>query len=248
VTFEHLLARAEELARDHPPRGLLGIVGAPGAGKSTLATHLVAALVTRLGAHAVGYVPMDGFHLANSELDRLGRRDRKGAPDTFDALGYVALLRRLRDQREEVVYAPRFHREIEEPVAGAIGIHRDVRLVVTEGNYLLVPDEPWASVRALLDEVWFLDPPAGERHERLISRHEAYGKAADDARAWALGSDERNAELIAATRGRADLVLTEPVRLDHAASETSAQDTADQDTPAQDTPAQETSGVSTASR
>lgn len=253
MTFERLLARAEELARDHPPRSLLGIVGAPGAGKSTLATHLAAALVTRLGAHAVGYVPMDGFHLANTELDRLGRRDRKGAPDTFDVLGYVALLRRLRDQHEEVVYAPRFHREIEEPVAGAIGIHRDVRLVVTEGNYLLVPTEPWASVRTLLDEVWFLDPPAGVRHERLIGRHEAYGKSADDARAWALGSDERNAELIAATRDRADLLLTEPVGLDHAASDipardTLARDTSSQENPAQDVPAQETSGASTASR
>lgn len=207
LRFDQLLARAETLVCPAPPRRVLGIVGAPGAGKSTVATALVAALTERHGRDAAHYVPMDGFHLANAELVRLGRHDRKGAPDTFDAAGYVALLRRLRDPGEDVVYAPRFHREIEEPVAGAIGVHPDVRLVVTEGNYLLVGAQPWSSVRTLLDEAWFLDPPAGVRHERLIARHEAYGKSPADARAWALGSDERNAELIAATKVHADLVI-----------------------------------------
>ncbi|MEQ4203768.1 nucleoside/nucleotide kinase family protein [Actinopolymorpha sp. B9G3] len=229
LRFEQLVDRAEALACDaagRRTRTLLGIVGAPGAGKSTLATGLVTALVERGGEHAAHYVPMDGFHLANAELDRLDRRDRKGAPDTFDAAGYVALLRRLRDEREELVYAPRFHREIEEPIAGAIGVHHDVGLVVTEGNYLLMTAEPWSSVRTLLDEVWFLDPPADVRHERLIARHQAYGKSPDDARAWALGSDERNAELIAATRTRADLVLAGTVDVDRSAQETSAVSTA----------------------
>ena len=151
---------------------------------------------------------MDGFHLANSELVRLGRRDRKGAPDTFDAAGYVALLRRLRDPSEEVVYAPAFRREIEEPVAGAIPVVREVRLVVTEGNYLLVDEPPWSAVRELIDEAWYLDLSDEVRIERLIARHLAYGKSRSQARAWVLRSDERNAELVARTRAQADLVVS----------------------------------------
>ena len=116
-TFTDLVDRARALTgRGH--RAVLGITGAPAAGKSTLAENLVRAL----GA-AVAHVPMDGFHLADAELDRLGRRDRKGAPDTFDALGYAALLRRLRDDEDDVVYAPGFERVIEQPFAGAIPAH-----------------------------------------------------------------------------------------------------------------------------
>ena len=100
---------------------------------------------------------MDGFHLAQEELVRLGRRDRMGAPDTFDAAGYVALLRRLRAGGEEVVYAPAFRREIEEPIAGAIAVPPTVPLVVTEGNYLLLDGAGWTGVRALLDEAWYVD-------------------------------------------------------------------------------------------
>src|SRR5262245_1678528 len=113
MRWEELVARAAGLVSGGARR-LLGVCGAPGAGKSTLA----GALATALGRRAV-VAPMDGFHLAQAELDRLGRADRKGAPDTFDAAGYVALLRRLRTATEPVVYAPRFHREIEEPIAGA---------------------------------------------------------------------------------------------------------------------------------
>ncbi|HVQ96462.1 MAG TPA: nucleoside/nucleotide kinase family protein [Mycobacteriales bacterium] len=183
-------------------RRILGLTGAPGAGKSWLADRLVRALAP--GAVAA---PMDGFHLANVELLRLGRRDRKGAADTFDAAGYVALLRRLRDPAEDVVYAPAFRREIEEPIAGAIPVPRDVPLVVTEGNYLLVDTGPWAPVRSLLDEVWFLEPDEPTRIERLIRRHVEFGKTVAAARDWALGSDERNAALIRAGRDRADLVV-----------------------------------------
>src|SRR5437868_8578047 len=131
-------------------RAMLGLVGAPGAGKSTVAQ----ALADHFGSRAQ-VVPMDGFHLAQSELVRLGRAGRKGAPDTFDSAGYVALLRRIRSQSHgELVYAPEFRREIEEPVAGAIAVEPGTPLIVTEGNYLLLQSDAWSGVRALLDEVW----------------------------------------------------------------------------------------------
>ncbi|MEV0727548.1 nucleoside/nucleotide kinase family protein [Polymorphospora sp. NPDC050346] len=201
MTDPSLIARARALA-DAGPRQLLGIAGAPGAGKSTLAAGIVAAL-----GDMAALVPMDGFHLAGTELHRLGRQARKGAIDTFDGAGYVALLRRLRFPDDATVYAPEFRREIEEPVAGAVPVPPSVRLVVTEGNYLLVPEHPWDGVRPLLDEVWFLDPGEDVRLRRLTERHVRYGRDLAEATARAYGSDQVNAERIAATAGRADLVL-----------------------------------------
>ena len=184
-------------------RTLLGLVGAPGAGKSTLA----AALLAEFGDVAQ-VVPMDGFHLANCELERLGRRDRKGAPDTFDGAGYVALLRRLLAQADdEVVYAPEFRREIEEPIANAIPVFARTQLVITEGNYLLLDDGPWALVAGLLDEVWYVDVDDTLRVERLTQRHEQFGRSAADAAAWVQGTDEPNARRIEASRARATFVF-----------------------------------------
>lgn len=183
-------------------RRLLGITGAPGAGKSMLAEEIVEAL-----APDAVLVPMDAFHLAETQLTRLGRRDRKGAPDTFDAGGYLALLQRLRADAEDVVYAPTFRRDIEEPIAGAIAVPRGMRLVVTEGNYLLVDEPEWAGVRGLLDEVWFVEPPEQVRIDRLIKRHMAFGRDLKTAESRAGGSDQRNAQLIAVTKARADLVI-----------------------------------------
>ncbi|CRK60503.1 Pantothenate kinase [Alloactinosynnema sp. L-07] len=179
-------------------RRLLGIAGPPGSGKSTLAARLVA----ELGRDAV-LVGMDGFHLAHAELERLGRVDRKGAPDTFDADGYVAMLRRLRANTDPVVYAPEFRREIEDAVAGAVAVPCEVPLVVTEGNYLLL----WPAVRPLLDAVWYLDPDPVLRRKRLVKRHMAFGRTAAQAWERTTGSDERNAELVATTAGTADLHL-----------------------------------------
>jgi pantothenate kinase len=184
-------------------RRVLGIAGAPGGGKSTLARQIVDAL----GTDTARLVPMDGFHLAQAELERLGRADRKGAPDTFDAAGFVALLRRLRESGDEVVYAPEFHREIEEPVACALPVPASVPLIVTEGNYLLVESGDWSRVRELLDEVWFVEGDEDRRREWLIARHIAFGKSPEFAREWVMRSDERNAELVASTRDRADLVV-----------------------------------------
>ena len=196
-----LLERARRLVASGRRR-ILGIVGPPGGGKSTVARLVVAQL-----GDAAALVPMDGFHLAQAELVRLGRRDRMGAPDTFDADGYVALLRRLRDATDSVVYAPEFRREIGEPIAGAIAIPRSVPLVVTEGNYLLLEHGGWDGVRALLDESWYVEVDEETRIERLVKRHVAFGKAPGEAREWTMGSDQRNAEVVARTAHRADLVV-----------------------------------------
>ncbi|TNM68539.1 nucleoside/nucleotide kinase family protein [Streptomyces sp. NP160] len=206
TTTDALVQRARALvAAADGRRVLLGVVGAPGAGKSTLAARLVEALSPELdgGAALVG---MDGFHLAQATLERWGRADRKGAPDTFDAGGYVALLRRLRARDEDVVHAPEFRREIEEPVGSAVPVARETALVVTEGNYLLL-DGPWAPVRELLDEVWFLAPDDDLRLARLVARHEAFGRAPEAALAWSHGPDQANAVVVAATAQRADLVV-----------------------------------------
>jgi pantothenate kinase len=200
-SFAELATRAGRMTAG--PRRLLGVAGAPGAGKSTLADRLVREL-----APAAVLVPMDGFHLANAELRRLGRADRKGAPDTFDVDGYLALLRRLRENGPAAVYAPLFDRELEEAVAGAIRIEHDVPLVVTDGNYLLAGDGGWERVRPLLDEVWFVQVDEQTRVERLIRRHVAYGKPPDAARTWVSRSDEVNARLVAATSDRADLIVS----------------------------------------
>ncbi|AKJ08948.1 fructose transporter [Streptomyces incarnatus] len=205
LTFDDLLDRARGLVRDGR-RAALGIAGSPGAGKTTLAEHLVRALNTD-GPPWAAHVPMDGFHLADAELDRLGRRARKGAPDTFDAAGYAALLRRLREDTDDVVYAPGFERVLEQPIAGAIPVPPAVRLVVTEGNYLLLAEGSWARVRPCLDAVWFCEMDEQERIRRLVARHEQFGKDHETAVAWVLGTDQRNADLVATTRERADLVV-----------------------------------------
>jgi pantothenate kinase len=215
TTFDELVSRARGLVGLVGPgrRALLGIAGSPGAGKSTLAEALLAALRADpppgAGADWVAHVPMDGYHLADVELERLGLRQAKGAPDTFDAGGYVALLARLQaaDPADTVVYAPAFERTLEQPLAGAIPVPAAARLVVTEGNYLLLDTGRWPAVRPLLDEVWFCALRDDLRLHRLHDRHVTFGKAPDAAVAWVAAVDEPNADLIEATRHRADLLV-----------------------------------------
>ena len=188
-------------------RAVLGVCGVPGAGKSTLVEALVAEVGRRRGPAFVAHVPMDGYHLADVQLDRLGLRDRKGAPETFDALGYAALLRRLRADAHRDVYAPGFERTLEQPLAGAVLVPAGARLLVTEGNYLLLERPEWQEARAGLDEVWFVDVEDDVRLERLVARHVAFGKSQAEATAWVAAVDEPNAVVVREGRERADRVV-----------------------------------------
>ena len=197
------LARVAGLRAERPGRRLLvGVAGEPGSGKSTVAASVVAALVAS-GVPAVG-VPMDGFHLAGSTLARLGRLDRKGAIDTFDGDGYLALLHRLREHGPATVWAPDYVRGVEESIGGAIEVGPEVEVVVSEGNYLLVDEGPWRSVRDVVDETWAVEVPRAVRVDRLAARHAAFGMTQEAARAWAEGPDEAAARLVRPTLVRAD--------------------------------------------
>ena len=214
VPDARLLARVRSLAaarRADGRRRVLGIAGPPGSGKTTLVTALLAAAAGDAAdpglTGRLAHVPMDGFHLADADLVRLGRRDRKGAPDTFDAAAYAAVLGAVREVPRREVAAPAFDHAVGEPEAGALVVPVQADVVVTEGNYLLLDDRAWRPVRDQLDEVWFCALADDVRVERLVRRHVAAGRAPQDARAWVVRSDESNAALVGPTSARADVVV-----------------------------------------
>ncbi|WP_022906877.1 nucleoside/nucleotide kinase family protein [Curtobacterium sp. B18] len=206
MSVDDAVARAVRLAADGQ-RTVLGIAGAPGAGKSTLARRVVAGVDAVLGVGTAVQVPMDGFHLANAALDALGRHDRKGAIDTFDGDGFVALVRRLSSNRDAVVWAPDFDRRVDEPVAGSIAVPQRTRLVVSEGNYLLDDTGPWAALAELFTETWFCSVDDQVRVDRLVGRHMRHGRDHEAARTWAVEVDGVNAARVAPTATRASRIV-----------------------------------------
>jgi pantothenate kinase len=205
--LDALVARLEQLAQRTEGRVLIGIAGMPAAGKTTLAENLVMRLAGRADwvDTRAAHLPMDGFHLANAELDRLELRDRKGAPQTFDVGGYTALLHRA--AAGEAVWAPSFDRSTEQPVAQALPITANTQFVISEGNYLLLPEPAWQAARAAFAEVWYTRVDEATRLRRLIWRHVEFGKTPVAAREWVLRSDEPNARLVAPTADLADLII-----------------------------------------
>jgi len=202
ITKEEAKAIAAEYA-SASARTIIGIVGKPGGGKSTLSKYLLKEMDPTL----VSVVPMDGFHLSNKVLKELGRSDRKGAQDTFDVKGFTNLIERIKLDSADPIYYPIFDRSIEESIAAQGVVYPSTRVVIVEGNYLMHDKDGWQEISPLLDQSWYAFLDEDIRISRLISRHIAFGKDPESAKAWAKGSDQVNAELIEIGVGRCDFLI-----------------------------------------
>ena len=202
-SLDQALSRAKDLATNSEKRIIIGIIGKPGAGKSTLSSHLI----KNLPKETTALVPMDGYHLSNLKLKKLSRADRKGAPDTFDVAGFVNLLKRIATDSTNDIYFPIFHREIEESIAAEGVVTKETKFIITEGNYLLHNKDGWQEVAPILTESWYVQVDDTLRLERLVNRHIKYGKEPKFAHDWAHGTDERNAQLVEGTKQRTSVIV-----------------------------------------
>jgi len=203
MSMELLFEQIQSLLDSHSKRTLIGIVGKPGAGKSTV----VELIQKKYGPEEVSVIPMDGFHLSNEELINLGRRDRKGAPDTFDVSGFISLIKKVKQEPQVNHKFPIFHREIEASVNDEGIVSKESKVIVIEGNYLFSEEHNWSGLFPLLDHTWFIEIDDDVRIERLIARHIRYGKTPVEAENWSRGSDEANARFIEITAHRASNTL-----------------------------------------
>lgn len=192
-------------------RFMLGIAGPPGAGKSTLAEKLFAE-IEQLKPGLSVVVPMDGFHLDNQTLEEMGLLHLKGVPETFDASGFVSLLEEVQQASMASgmapISVPTYDRSIEGSVIGEVFVRPAHQLVIIEGNYLLLEDDPWGKVKSSCDEIWYLDVPESILLPRLIARHMAGGKDQQAAEEKVNSTDLPNARLVAESRERADRVIS----------------------------------------
>ena len=203
MSINLLFEQIQSLLQGPNPRSIIGIVGKPGAGKSTV----VSEIEKRFDPNQISVIPMDGYHLSNEELISLNRRDRKGAPDTFDTQSFISLITKVKNSPELEHRFPIFHREIEASKADEGVVESGVKVIVVEGNYLFSEEHNWEGVFPLLDHTWFIEISDEVRIERLIARHIRYGKTPEDAEKWSRGSDEANARFIELTAHRAANII-----------------------------------------
>ena len=203
MSIELLFEQIQSLLDGQSPRTLIGIVGKPGAGKSTV----VEQIQNKFRSYEVSIIPMDGFHLSNEELISLGRRERKGAPDTFNVSGFISLIKKVKHEQHVDHKFPIFHREIEASIENEGIVPKESKVVVIEGNYLFSEDHNWSAVYPMLDHTWFIEIDDEVRIERLVARHIRYGKTPAEAETWSRGSDEANARFIELTAHRASNII-----------------------------------------